>query len=154
MSGEIARVVRVRRGPSTPDGVFSDLETDNGYRCVVVEKPDVPGNQPDADCIPDGRYLGRWRWSPKHAANLYHVDDVPGRSDVEIHAANVHEQLLGCLAPGLMIVVFHAGTLHGGLPTRDMRGVTSSGAALADFHKAMRGPDGEQQPFWLEVSWA
>lgn len=97
------------RGPSTQDGTFGILITDSGFMCHTGELP-WRNNQTGISCIPPGTYVCRWRLSPTKGM-CYHVDSVPGRTDVEIHAANFMGdkslgkrcELLGCIAPGLEV---------------------------------------------------
>ena len=46
------------------------------------------GNEPDRSCIPPGVYLAKAAYSPKFKRVVYHLQDVPGRTSVEMHAAN------------------------------------------------------------------
>ena len=66
----------------------------------------------------------------------YEVEDVPGRSQIKIHVANIADQLRGCIAPGLAV----------GFPTVGgiaSLGVVSSGDAFRLFMSAMDGEPGE-----------
>lgn len=153
MNEDIKRVVRIESGPNTEDGIISSLVTDKGWRCLILERPDVPGNVKNADCIPrPARYWARFEWSDKERRNVYHIYGVPGRDHILIHAANVYEQLEGCLAPGLTTAIFTKDSLHAGMPSRPMHGVTNSGSTLNAFHVAMQDDAGRQEPFWLEIS--
>lgn len=152
MTETITRVVKLVCSASTPENVLSMLTTDNGFSCRTVEKADL-NNKPNISCIPrKRRFPGRYRYSEKHGFYLYHIDDVPGRTGCEIHAANVAEQLLGCLAVGAKVIEFKAGSIHPGMPSHDCLGVTSSAATLTAFHAAMKNPvTGAQDPFWLDI---
>lgn len=68
--------------------------------CKTLELP-PRDNHPQTSCIPAGVYPCRRRWSPRHGMELFGVDEVPNRSDIEIHTANFSSQLLGCVAVGL-----------------------------------------------------
>ncbi len=57
-------------------------------------------NAPRVSCIPLGTYTCTRRYSPKHKQEVFGIDDVPGRSQIEIHSANLASQLLGCVAVG------------------------------------------------------
>jgi hypothetical protein len=158
MNEDIRRVVKLVRGPSTSDGIFSKGTTDNGFAFVMVERPWLD-DLPDVSAIPPepgatARYPVRYAFSAKHKRELYHVLDVPGRTVIEWHGANVFEQLLGCGAPGARVAPFVAGSLHPGVPSRDMNGVIASGATLEALHAALKDPaTGEQMPFWLDISY-
>lgn len=94
------------RVSKSDEGVFGELVTDTGYYCATGELP-WQDNATGKSCIPSGVYRCTWRASPKHGM-CYHVEDVPGRTDIQIHAANwmgdvargKRCQLLGCIAPG------------------------------------------------------
>lgn len=68
--------------------------------CFSMELPWL-GNRRQQSCIPAGRYPLRKRWSKKHGWHL-HIQNVPGRGLILIHAANWPQQLLGCVAAGLV----------------------------------------------------
>ncbi|RTL40574.1 MAG: hypothetical protein EKK53_15410 [Burkholderiales bacterium] len=76
-------------------------------RCIELPWRD---NKPQVSCIPPGTYQARIYQSPKNG-RVYMLQDVPGRSDVEIHPANFAGdvafgwkcELLGCIAPAMSI---------------------------------------------------
>ena len=90
------RTVTICRQPSTEWGTFGHLST-GIYDCRTLERPGA-GDHP---CIPCGTYEVKWTIGvhPKHP-EVYEVQNVPGRTAILIHAANVCEQLQGCIAPG------------------------------------------------------
>lgn len=65
------------------------------FHCFTLEPPiRHDGAKPRA--IPAGRYRVTWRYSPRHSANVPHVEDVPGFSEIEIHAGNFPHDTEGC----------------------------------------------------------
>ena len=92
--------------------------------CQTIERPWLD-NQSGVSCIPAGTYTCSLRFSPHHGFAVFGVDQVPNRSDVEIHAANLASQLLGCIALGES-----RGTLNG------QDAVFSSQAAVDTFMAA------------------
>jgi hypothetical protein len=137
------RAVILTRDSSGDDGTFGTWVSDSGFKCRTGELPDR-GNASGISCIPKGSYSCNWRFSPKHGM-CWHVDGVPGRTEVEIHAANLMgdtakgyvSQLLGCIAPGLTVGTFAAGAPPAGkLP---QSGVTGSGAALKALQADLAG---------------
>ncbi len=122
------RKVTLTREDTSDDGTFGDLTTDSGYACRSGELP-WRDNAVGKSCIPSGIYSVSWRLSPKHGL-CYHVDGVPGRTDIEIHAANfmgdaslgLSCDLLGCIATGLT-----TGVLFG------QRGILDSKLALSEL---------------------
>lgn len=126
------------RGAEGPDGTPGVWLSDSGFSCKTVERPWL-NNAPDVSCIPVGVYTCHWGNSPLHGWCFY-VMDVPNRGNIEIHSANLYDQLLGCIAPGLDFGVFVAGTMMhiegpNGLEVaplpRNMKGVINSKEALA-----------------------
>ncbi len=57
-------------------------------------------NQRGVSCIPAGQYICRRRYSPKHGYELFGIEGVPGRSDIEIHIGNTPKDSLGCVLVG------------------------------------------------------
>lgn len=97
-------IVRLRRGPSTDQGTFGVLS----FGTRVVRSLELPwrDNRRQRSCIPPGEYRCALVQSPRFG-RVYGVADVPGRSHVLIHAANLagdvdlgwQTQLHGCIAP-------------------------------------------------------
>lgn len=152
---EVTRSATLSRGPSGPDGIIGKYVSDTGYSCLIQERQDL-NNAPDVSCVLKDRYLVTWFPSPKHGW-CYKLEDKHGRTVVEIHSANVFEQLEGCLAPGILKAKFDKDSLHPpkdgkpGVPSRDMVGVTSSGPALKALEKDMQDSNGKQMPFYLKI---
>lgn len=144
------RQVSVVRTESDDRGTFGNLKTDSGFQCYSLELP-WRDNKVGLSCIfpgpNDPEYIvqGLWLPSVKHG-HCYHLQNVLGRTDVEIHAANwagdasrgLKCQLLGCLAPGRAI-----GDLVG------QKAILSSKDALDGLVV-----DLAMEPFMLTISWA
>lgn len=89
----------INRNTSSEQGTFGTLTDDNGiFICYTVELP-WADNHTQLSCIPDGVYLVEQYQSPKHG-QVWQIMDVPNRSNIEIHAANVASELLGCIGVG------------------------------------------------------
>lgn len=103
------RTVILKRDTSTPEGTFGTVTTDWGLILCSGELPWCD-NFARFSCIPAGQYICDWKFSPKHG-NCYHVQEVPGRSEIEIHSANfvgdsrlgLKCQLEGCITLGTSI---------------------------------------------------
>jgi hypothetical protein len=67
--------------------------------CETLELP-WRDNQRSISCIPTGTYQVVERTSPKFKDHL-HVLKVPGRSYILIHAGNTHNDIRGCILPGV-----------------------------------------------------
>lgn len=66
--------------------------------CYTIERPWL-NNANEVSCIPAGRYRCT-RFTSPTKGDVWLVNDVIGRSMIEIHAANFARQLLGCIAVG------------------------------------------------------
>jgi hypothetical protein len=134
------KTATITRGPSTDEGTFGVLTFD-GSSLHTTELP-WRDNAAGASCIPPGTYRCEIVQSPKFG-RVYGLRDVPGRSNILIHAANyggdkakgLRCELLGCIAPAMTV-----GKLNG-----QMAGLSSK-VALAEF---MAWAGGE--PLELEV---
>lgn len=105
------------------------VREDGSVECQTIERA-WADNQQGMSCIPAGTYPCSLRFSPHHGFAIFGVDAVPSRSDIEIHAANLPSQLLGCIALGES-----RGTLNG------QDAVLASQAAVDTF-MAARGVAG------------
>ena len=103
------RSATLTRDETSDQGTFGTLVTDSGFTCLTGELP-WRDNHPKTSCIPPGAYEVEWGVSPSKGP-CYHVRNVPDRSDILIHSANLCgdvdqgfvTQLLGCIAPGLAV---------------------------------------------------
>jgi hypothetical protein len=94
----------IRRSPSTDAGTFGSLT----FGTSVVQSLELPWreNRRQRSCIPVGVYDCVLVRSPRFGL-VYEVKDVPGRSHVLIHRANLggdvdkglDTELHGCIAP-------------------------------------------------------
>jgi hypothetical protein len=84
----------VRRERQTSDAIFGTILIDGGKVCFSMERTAV--------CIPIGTYPGCKRFSP-HLNRIVVGIDVPGRTDIEGHNANLPGQIRGCIAFGSSI---------------------------------------------------
>lgn len=108
-------VLRTERGDG---GTFGHLSVNGKPFGVTCERPPT-GEFP---CIPAGTYNWRKFNSPHNGPCLL-LEDVPGRSMIEVHSANFMLQLRGCIAPGREFARF-TGTWEG--KPYDLQGVSSS----------------------------
>ena len=138
-------VVKLSRMPATDEGTFGRLTF--GARQLLTAELPWRNNLVQRSCIPTGAYQCRMVTSPKFG-RVYHVRDVPGRSAILIHAANLagnvdlgwQAQLWGCIAPCRRF-----GRLRNRFGMMQRAGLVS-GSALSEFHDWLGG-----QPFTLEV---
>jgi hypothetical protein len=146
-----ALIARLQRSPSTDQGTFGRL----AFGGHVLHTTELPwrNNTRQRSCIPPGAYACALVNSPKFG-RVYGVANVPGRSHVLIHAANLGgdvdqgwlTQLHGCIAPAerLGAMRIPATTTH---PARMQRAGLISRPALATLMAWAGG-----QPFTLEIT--
>ena len=137
------RTATIMRQPSTPAGTFGLFISDSGLQLHSLEKP-WADNAPDVSCIPPGVYICKWGWSAKHGCNVYILQNVADRTMIEIHPANLAEQLLGCIALGEGVDTF-AGTVGAVTLEAPTLGITNSQAAIAAFEKDFYNAETGQQ---------
>lgn len=126
---------------SFPPSAFGRWEDEEHKQlAVTVERP-WENNQEDVSCIPAGTYRVSMRDSKKHHGRVYGIEDVPDRSDCEIHPANLSSQLLGCIALGTEFGRAEPEGIEPGF------GVLNSVKAVDDFVTLMNG-----EPFELVVT--
>ena len=79
-----AYLIRFNESDQGTFGSFSIPEA--GFSCFSVELPDRK-NERNFSRIPAGRYLVRWKTSPKYSF-VAELQNVQGRSGILIHSAN------------------------------------------------------------------
>lgn len=136
------RIVTLESEISTDEGTFGVLTSDSGFSCSTGELP-WRNNDAGKSCIPEGIYTCSLIFSPHFQKNIYHVENVPNRTDVEIHAGNFcgdtdagyDSDVLGCILLGASV-----GQLNNRhVPARNQKAVLSSGATLIRFIADMNG---------------
>ena len=132
------KTVKITRKRHLIEGMFGDLVIEDGWNCKTGELP-WRDNQRNISCIPQGVYICKWIFSPKHGG-CYELQNVPNRSNIQIHSANfcgdeeleLRCELLGCIALGSDI-----GKLYGQLAVLNSRTITHT------FNSHMGGLDFE-----------
>lgn len=129
------------RSPSTDEGTFGVLQ----FEGQVLHTTELPwrDNATGASCIPIGTYRCEIVQSAKFG-RVYGVRDVPGRSNILIHAANYggdkakgyRSQLLGCIAPCMVHGQFNG--QMAGLQSRQALTELMAWAAGAPFELEIR----------------
>jgi len=95
--------LRVDRLWKTDTAITGTFSVDGQQKYFSLELPETfEGNQnvPDKTCIPAGTYPVLRAWSNHFERMMPHVDQVPGRSAIEIHYGNFPHDVLGCLLIG------------------------------------------------------
>jgi len=140
------KTVKLRRMLSSDQGTFGQLSFGLSS-CYTLELP-WRDNKVARSCIPVGTYSCKLVQSPKFG-RVYHVQNVPGRSAVLIHSANLAgdvdlgytTQLHGCIAPCL-----RRGLLRNKAGQMQQAGLVSA-PALRNFMEWAAG-----EPFSLEIT--
>ena len=81
------------------DDVTMGRLTCGEFQCFTLELP-WRDNEQNVSCIPEGKYAYYKRYSPSKSRNVLGIQDVEGRTDVQIEPANFSYQLRGCIAVG------------------------------------------------------
>ena len=129
--------VTLRRTATGDTGTFGVLKVDD----LTLFSGELPerGNAQGLSCIPAGTYPLAWLDSPKFGRKVYHVQNVPERTVIEIHPANHmgdRTQGLRCELDGCIALGRGVGMVEG------QRGIQTSRSAVADFERLMGGEDG------------
>lgn len=91
----------LRRARQTGDATYGELRTEGGWViCLTLEEP-WRMNKRNISCIPPGSYRMVKRLSPKRGIYVWELVDVPGRSNIQIHAGNFLSDTEGCPLVGL-----------------------------------------------------
>jgi len=95
------------------------------FRAFTLELPWLD-NKGNVSCIPAGVYEAKKYMSPSKKSIVLMLEDVPGRSYIQIHAGNYTRQIQGCILVGDSIKF---------LDTDNTPDVTNSGETLAKLLK-------------------
>lgn len=79
------------------------LSTNNNFRCVTLELPDLQ-NEPNISCIPEGIYEYFYRVSPANGEVL-ELKNVVNRTFIQIHVGNWVDDTVGCILVGSSFVL-------------------------------------------------
>lgn len=77
-------------------GSFGVMKINKEVFCVTLERPDIL-NKPFESSIPAQQYMCERILSPKFG-ETFQIKDVPGRTHVLFHAANLMSDVQGCIA--------------------------------------------------------
>jgi len=120
----------LRRIDQTAEATFGHLtDSENKQLCVTLELP-WKDNAHGVSCIPPGIYPLRRRFSPKHRCEVFEVENVPDRQNIELHIGNFASDTEGCVLLGTAFGTFE-----------HEHGITGSRAAFESFMRAMQGID-------------
>ncbi len=112
------------------------LDAEGKQIAVTLELP-WRENRHGVSCIPAGVYPAHRRMSAKRKYELFELDTVPGRSNIEIHIGNLPSDSEGCILLGSAFGILG-----------DKSGILRSGDAFRTFMGLLR----DQNAFTLVVS--
>lgn len=77
-------------------GTRGKLYHGQDFICETIERPKT-GDHP---CIEEGWYVAKRYNSPANKCIVWQLEDVPGKTHIQLHIANWPSELKGCIAPG------------------------------------------------------
>lgn len=86
----------------TPLGTFGQFSTPDGITLYTVERPWLD-NLPNVSCIPEGNYTCVPRHFFRGGYDAVEILNVPGRTHILFHIANVPGDVLGCVGVGAQL---------------------------------------------------
>lgn len=120
----------------------------------TIERPDLD-NQPSVSRIPAGQYVCERRHFNKGGYDTFEIMDVPGRTNILFHIANVMKDVKGCVGLGTEVGVLydHLAVLNSGEAFKgfmgDMEEVDSFQLLILDEDASMDEDDGiTDENFW------
>lgn len=128
---------KLKRVSYHDDGTFGVLLDHDGEPFAVTLELPWRDNAKMVSCIPVGLYRCKRVMSPKFG-DTFEITDVPGRSAILFHKANVMKDLHGCVGVGEMFQPWSDGSAS----------IQQSGAAFSEFLTRTAS----ESEFWLEVS--
>ena len=133
---KIFQLIRLYHDDTCTVGKFFDTN----LSWDVIERP-WKDNDPDVSCIPLGIYTCVYH-NTAHLPDCWELQNVPNRTGICIHSANVAHELEGCIA---------LGTANGMLG--EDRAVFHSREALQELRDYVgRNEDGSLQSFQLQIT--
>ena len=69
------------------------------FHCITLELP-YDGNHRNTSCIPNGKYVCRWTFSPRLKKETFEITGVTDRAGIRVHSSNYVSELRGCIALG------------------------------------------------------
>ena len=95
-------VITVRRLTASVRSTTGRMVLDGVPKFCTLEPPKEPDPRGNGYvCIPSGTFRLTIRWSFKFKKHVPHVEDVPGRTAIEIHIGNDPQDTDGCTLIGM-----------------------------------------------------
>lgn len=109
--------LELKRQPATANACLGSLYVNGIWECYTLERPEV--------MIPCGTFPVVIRMSPTHKELRPYIDNVPGRTDIEMHIGNWPRDSKGCVLVG------------------QLKGDSSIGSSGLAFHALMQKLEGQ-----------
>jgi len=88
--------LQIQRGSDDGSSILGKMYIDGIFQCFTLE----PSASVAFPCTPPGRYLVQLLFSPRFQEVTPHIENVPGRSLIEIHPGNKPADTEGCTLVG------------------------------------------------------
>lgn len=134
-----AILIRPPKGTPDDDGTFGKFIVDGGVFTRLSGELPWRDNKTDISCVPVGTYHVKLDYSPKRGTKVYELQNVPGRTDCQIHSSSFCgdkekgklSDLLGCISLGDHIAESPSG----------QHILTGSKKSVKAFYDFMQGED-------------
>jgi hypothetical protein len=113
-------MIQIIRFAAFAECTIGRLYLDKEPLYYTIERP-WKNNTPFVSCIPAGRYPVARVDSPSYGKDTWLIDEVPDRTHILLHVANVAYNVQGCIGLGMGIY-------------SNMSGVRQSRIAVEDFY--------------------
>lgn len=125
--------VKILRLEENRDCIRGVVLVDGQLLCCTLERPYI-NNERNVSAIPEGIYKAVAVHSPKFG-RVYEITDVPGRTNILIHAGNTADDTEGCIILGKEFGII-----------KGERAVFRSREAIAELKEVLNN-----NPFELEI---
>lgn len=140
-------IVTLVRSTTAPIGTTGILIFKN-FQCPTLELP-WNNNIKSYSCIPDGKYLVRYTYSPRFKRKTFELMNVPNRGSIRIHSGNYagdhrkgyQTHVEGCILLGRKL--YANGGVH-----KNQWMIGTSKPTVMEFEKLMEG-----NPFEIKILW-
>lgn len=101
-------MVLLVRKETSDQGTFGKLIIPDSIIELYTGELPWKDNAPNVSCIPEGKYVVNWTFSPSFKKHTYQIMNVPFRSGIRIHSGNYcgdtskgyHSHVYGCVLLG------------------------------------------------------
>ena len=135
VNDKVADKLILTRLEHTDQSTVGELCVDGEHQCWTLEPTQRIGIGGPV-CIPIGRYEVLMQWSTRFGMDTPHLQDVPGRTFIEIHPGNFPKDTSGCILVG---------------ETKDTNAVNNSRKAFTALVKVLEAKLSEGK-CWIEIS--